>query len=409
MIRAGVTIAIAFLVCQKAVWYILASDAALLLCFIFQDRSKNMARHILHFNLSALTILLAYILFWSALSDYPTVLDSLFYEPWFLSNIDWYQPQIGKYHAFLVINNLGIIALCLIALTGLAALPADNRLFTLTYVLVILFFTLRIKQPFAYTPMATFPALLILFSSFFTSLEMHPVKTAWRSYLGFFLMFSVLIWSAFRMMTVLPGLNGSYQRSMLPVITALLDKGDSYIAGVPLLPTVNQSVPGLEHLVGPAVDYMYQPDDRLHAILSLRSLYFTPATVPQLIESIKNTPIKFYVDNNRLHYTPPALHQFLDSQYQHFWSSIYLYAPRVDAGQQAVKVKFAGSYRVQSKEEIRLDGRLIKPETLIQLKPGTYQSDASAPYRLALQQEQVSGLLHEEFREDRWWLTLSPW
>jgi hypothetical protein len=169
----------------------------------------------------------------------------------------------------------------------------------------------------------------------------------------------------------------------------------------------DQAVPGLKHLIGPAIEYMVHPTEKLHSILTIPSLYFTPATLPELLESIKKAPIKLYIDNNRFHFIPKELHQYLHSQYQHFWGSIYLYAPKIEAGQHLIRIKFAGEYRVKATTTIMLNDKKILPNATIHLLARDYISDARSDYRLKLIPPNVKNDLDPRYKKNHWELLLS--
>jgi hypothetical protein len=178
--------------------------------------------------------------------------------------------------------------------------------------------------------------------------------------------------------------DNRYQRSMLALMDALLSEGGDYVAGIELLLDKNQPINGMRHLDARALEYLYHPTEK-NSKAMLASLYnYPPATAQQILQALKKSSVKFYVNNYRIQALPHIIQQYLLSQYQHYWGSIYLYAPEIDAGNQPVEIKFAGNYQVDSHAEIQLDGLAISPRAIIYLTKGRHFSTAAALYRLTL-------------------------
>ena len=411
---AGLCIGIGFLISQKAIWYFIATNCGLAGYWIITERTWKMIKNIVSFNIGTLLTLLLYILFWSYYSSLIIVLKSLFYEPYFIYSVDWYASQRWELWNFIYESSPGLILLCPLAIIGLTYLPVKNKIFIIIYTAVIFFFLISCRQPFVYLPLVAVPALFVLFSSFFSALYSFlyistQTAPAMRP-IYFWAVFGIVLSFATAPMTVfirsLPQYSGRYQKSMIHLVANLLDKGGVYIAGVPLLLDIEQPVPGLKHLIGPSIDFMHQPSKKLYTILSLSSLYFSPATVPEVIESIKSAPIKLYVDNDRFHQLPNELFTYLDTQYQHFWGSIYLYAPRILAGHQTINIKFPGRYKVKGNSVIYIDNKKMKPNAIIHLSNRDYISEASSTYRLTLIPNNVKHLLEPQYKNNQWQIML---
>src|SRR5439155_748643 len=135
----------------------------------------------------------------------------------------------------------------------------------------------------------------------------------------------------------LPELNGHYQKYMLNLTAEILASGGDYVAGVPLFYDKNLPIPGLKHIVLPSQDYLNHPTQALQAVMNLPSLYITPATSKDIIASLQKSSVKLYVNNERLQTVPLDIKKYLDTEYQHFWGSIYLYAPQIAAGKTIIR------------------------------------------------------------------------
>ncbi|CDZ76732.1 hypothetical protein BN59_01007 [Legionella massiliensis] len=463
---AGLTIGLSFLVCQKAVWYIIAINCGLVCHWMVDARHWKMVKDIFIFNLSALIILCSYILFWTYFSSFQTVLNSIFYEAYIVSSDNWFVDH--KYYnywrfSFIVNNNPGFL-LWPIAYLGLFVFPIKKRAFITSYATVIAIFILLCKQPFSYYLLAGLPMYLIVYSAFFSAvlkgdrLSKNNKKlivifsvlyilfllflffklSMQSSYLiavfipislivlcsvdvveNWQAIFNNLIFSSFLMIgiifplfivaTLLPSMDGRYQRSMVYLVQDLLATGGTYIAGVPLLHDIKQPVPGLEHIVGSSASYLEHPTKELATLMQLKSLYFSPDTMPEIIESIKKAPIKLYVDNNRFHLLPQQIHDYLATQYQHFWGSIFLYAPLVKAGEQSLDLKFAGDYQVEAEKgaEIDIDHQRVTAGSIISLKQQSHVSKANSDFRLRLIPPSLKQPLEPQFKDNAWQKVLS--
>ena len=408
---AGVSISVGFLISQKSAWYIIATNCALVGQLCFYDRSWNMIKKIMSFDLGALLILLLYITFWAYSSNLNTVLTSLFYEPYLISSTNWYAKFKLAYWLHTIIDNFGIVLISSISLIGLIILPLKNKLFIIIYILVSLFFVISCKAPFLYHPLAALPAFIVLFSAFFTTLysSLHLSKKFsqhdWILFIFMLILLGIFL-PVFRLMSIVPENNGNYQKSMIHLMTHLLHDGEHYIAGVPLFLDIEQSIPGLVHLIAPSIEYISHPSAALYPIVSSRSMYLTPVTIPDLIQSIDKAPIKLYVDNNRFHYLPKMFKRYLNTQYQHYWGSIYLYAPQIQANHQIIYIKFPGNYQIKASELISLDKHKIQPNTIIHLNQQSYVSDSHSTYRLKLIPDSCENDLKPEFKKNHWNWTL---
>lgn len=458
-ILAGLCLGFAFLISQKAIWYFVATNCGLFTNWLCEERSWKAIKKAVFFNSSAIILLLIYIFFWAYFANLSEVLNSVFYEAWLISSQNWSMEFRDLFWRFIVNNNPGLILLWPIAFMGLFILPVKRRPFLLSYSLTILVFVIHVKQPFAYYLLAALPVLFLVYCEFFSavyrgfflstwqkkwvvifsilyliglgflSLKLHlataylivalipsllaiyfmeDLDENWRiiftKLLAFTFVLIGIIFPVFLFIYLVPSLDGRYQRSMIYLTDELLKEGGSYVAGVPLLHSVKQPVPGLVHLIGPSLVYLKQPSKELYPAMQLGSLYLSPDSSQQIIESIKKAPVKLYVDNNRFHSLPPEIHQFLASQYQHFWGSIFLYAPLVTAGRQTLTIKFSGQYKVLAAKEalIYLDKRRIMPNSISYLEKQSYLSDANSSYRLKLIPAKLNKPLEPEFKSNQW-------
>ncbi len=461
---AGICLGIGFAASQKALGYWVATNIAWLAYFLLTNRSWQAVRLVIAFNVAAGLSIAAYIAFWAHYSSLHTVLHNVFYEAYVVSEIDSYSSSRFVFWDFILRNNPLYCLLCPLAVLSLFVRPTQDssyglRIFITVYAMMILFSFISYKQPFAYNLTVTLPAFYLLYTAFFswifalfdnTRIKIISIGKAGAiglivlylfsllqlfckyslppAYLligliavviGYFLVskkeaqtclllvllitfFTGIIYPVFRTLDLLPDFNGRYQRYTFNLIQHLLADGSLYVAGEPLFYNKEQTIPGLKHLIVPELEYLYQPTKKLLPVMQLSSLYVTPITNQEIISNLQRTPIKLYVNNNRFYQLPPAIKKYLDTQYQHYWSSIYIYAPEVAAGKQEISINFAGHYKVNSKKAIVLDGKTIEPLTVIQLEKKKYASDSDVIYRLSLVPDDMRGWLDPKYKKDDW-------
>jgi hypothetical protein len=96
---------------------------------------------------------------------------------------------------------------------------------------------------------------------------------------------------------------------------------------------------------------------------------------------------------------PDNIKSYLASQYEHYWGSIYLYAPEITSGHQTVHLKFSGTYRIES-TPATVDGKKYAANAMVFLNKGDHASRAQKNYRLKLLPENPGRLLKPEFQDD---------
>ena len=197
--------------------------------------------------------------------------------------------------------------------------------------------------------------------------------------------------------------NGLYQQTMIKLTSDLIKDGGDYLAGVPYLFQKDQPIEGMKNLISPAIGYLSIPSEKLKLLL-LPSLFITPTTQEKILQDFENTSVKVVIANYRIRALPARITEYINNNYQHFYGSLYLYAPTINPSQLSFNLKFSGRYRIETKAktQITLDGKRIRPGQIIYLKQGDHITDASHPYRLALIPTIDPAQLDPAFREDRW-------
>lgn len=180
-------------------------------------------------------------------------------------------------------------------------------------------------------------------------------------------------------------INGAYQKANIQTINALLQDDSAYVAGIELIYNKTQPIAGMRHLMGPAIDYLAAPSKKLRTVM-LASLYADPnATMDSVIKNLQAAPVKFYVNNYRMMALPSRLKNYLHSHYAHWWGSIYLYAPHINAGSHTFLLKFSGKYLIDTdKNTIRLDKHTYSAHTILHLVQGNHRVYSPIAFRLKL-------------------------
>jgi hypothetical protein len=394
-LRSGICLGIGFCICQKAIWFLAATQFALGVQWIYHYRNWTFFKKILRFNLGFLLVLSAYIGFWAYQSHIDVVLKSLFVEPYMLNGVTYYKKLNILRQMGFIANHIWII------LTGLALIYScffskPRPIFEIAYASSLFLIILLCKQPFFYLYLAFFPGLLVILPKTLTTLEnQHPSTCTWLNFSPFFFLFMLNLAYLYPRLT-----NESYQTYNIQMAQDLLGSQDDYMAGNILLINKQQHITGLKHLDAPEVQYINHPDEKLAPLMHLSSLYYAPTSVEQLIKDVIKAPPKIYIDNMTFRALSPKFHRFLKTQYQHFWGSIFLYAPEVATGQQLVNIHYAGIYKIQSKHAVKINGASYAPNTTIHLKKQSYKSNSSSKYRLVLIPQHLKTPLNPEFKKN---------
>ena len=406
--KSGLCIGLGFCICQKIIWFLLATQCAFAMQWFFQERNGAYFKKVLHFHIGFCLILLTYIGFWVAISDLHTVLQSIFIEPYLL-NSTHYNLNFFPLRYLNITNHLYWMVIIPFSIYYLWRYAKPRPIFEITYAVVICFFILSSKMPFNYIFMAFIPMMCILIPKTIMVMDEHQYLKFLDRDLGIMASMLLLFQAFCFHHLIIPKrviIDGQFQAYMMQMANEILEPSDEYLAGNFLLLQKKQGVSGIRHLDGPVLVYVYHQSPNLYPIMKLKSLYYAPTSTSKIIADIQKNPVKLYIDNNRFHYVAKMIKPFLHQQYQHFWGSIFLYAPVVNAGKQDIHIKFTGIYRIQSSTPIQLNGHEYAPHTTIQLHKSHYQSNASSPYRLALVPQSLKTPLIPKWQKNHWQLVI---
>lgn len=428
-ITSGCLLGLAFLISQKALWYIAAIDGAFLVCYGMFRQSYFSVRHFIMLNTAIIVPIIIYILIWSTLSSFPLVMHNLFYEAYIQAGIEWYTPIYLACWSIVLQQGPALFLLWPLTFTSVIREyhqhpAAQQRVFILCTASLLLLLFIHYKQAFPYNFVFTVPAFFILYADYLTWMTglrsgRAPIslKAAMLYSAALFLAVNLLnLPVIYNMLVLLPftirlsssmfstlfiicaiaypffasllrsiHIDGSYQQQNIQLAASLLDDQSSYVGGLPYFYTKDQPIAGLMNLIGPELDYIYEAKPTLKPLL-LDSLYLSATTQKKIIADFENQPIKLIINNYRIHYLPPAITDYLQHHYLHYSGSIYLYAPVVSAQEKTFILKFDGDYIVRSANtgKIIIDGNSVKNADRVALKTGQHSSISHVTYRLIL-------------------------
>lgn len=467
-ILAGLLLGLGFAATQKAIWYIFASNLALGASWLLFSREKKSFLAILRFNITTAVVISFYLLLFSVLAGWHTVIHSVFYEASIMYKLDWYDGARKLFWSFITLYNPLLFLLApLTFINVLITYPQDknyaNRFLVSVYALAILICLIPYKQVFPYYMQVTIPVFLLLYTAFaewlfvifkpeqtIIALVKRPhillfifsyilfvmgtviafnlpeiyllicmiptlltmclmAKNKFLDYTNLF--FNLIIISMLFVGGIYPltlfatkviNINGNYQKANINTMNHLLADGSSYIAGIELIYDKTQPIAGMRHLMGPAIDYLGAPSKKLRNVM-LASLYEDPnASIQSVIEAFKQSTVKFYVNNYRMAALPYAIKDYLASEYEHWWGSIYLYSPKISPHQTHINIRFAGHYLIESSDlaHLTINGKIHRSNEIIYLTKGEITSQTDKEYRLKLIPDKNELSLNSNFAQD---------
>lgn len=244
---------------------------------------------------------------------------------------------------------------------------------TLFFICLITF-----ELPFAYSIILTIPLMIVLHHFYSLPFQLTS-KLVIAS-----LFFAGFLYPALIVSKEIMKHRNNYQMETINTVEQLIHDNHKYVAGIELIYYTDQPIAGMRHLMGPAIDYLYAPTEKLKRVM-LASLYLDPhVSKDSVIHDWSQEKILFYVNNYRMHALPAAIQNFLHDNYIHIGNSIYFYAPHIAKGSLEIHLKFTGHYEYMSNHDAELDGKNLKKGSKMYLTQGKHFSQSHKPYRLKL-------------------------
>ena len=394
---AGVAAALSFFFSQKGVYYIAASEAALVGYWLLAERNRASAAGVLRFNVGALAVAATYVGFFSLLSmtgDSATA-DSVTHTTFQDSTV----LKIALTNIYNV-RHYWLLTLALNPLFYLAALAAIPISFSrrhqapqphvpwlLTlYGSALIALCLWHKQPFPYFFVMLVPTLAVLIMSLVDAMiRKHPERPFGMPRWGLVLVvvFGV-IFPLGKPVREVYLYNNGFQSHMVRLADACLEEGDGYHAFFHLLYDRDQTLPELGWV------------DRSRA----RELEQAgPEELERLADQARQTRLKFYLFTYRVDVLPDAIRDHLIDNYTHMWGNLFVYAPTVPAGNSQVDVDFSGTYTLVADGPVEIDGRRVADGERIELPSGVHTTESANSFRLRFEPERLAEYADPKYRQ----------
>jgi hypothetical protein len=382
---AGLWCGISLMMSQKGAYYVLATEAALLLT-VAMYRRRDEIRAFFVFNVAAFLTFATYLLFWMALSSPHAVLVNTFlaqqtnaFGTHFIDirQIFWSQT-LRRNPVFYALSAAALAFLARRAITTKE--PRSVLLFGFGVALTAL--CLWHKQPWPYFFVLLAPLLFVLqiplLESIFQSADPARIRA-----IGAVLVAGAVAALAIRVPPTF-GRDLGFQRAMFRIGDRMLREGGTYFAAVPILYTHRQAGP-------PNFNSVDKVQQELLEQLS-------PAELLDIVRKLDTEPIRFILFNYRIDGLPTLLRQYLASTFEPYWGALFIYSPNVRSG--IFTLKFDGEYVVGSKASIvTIDGRGFAPGARLRLTRGEHIAESSALFRLRLDPASVAPDLDPRYKD----------
>ena len=244
---AGALAGASFLVSQKGIYYIAAANAAAGIFWLFESRDRRTFRNLIMMNLAVVSVIAAYIAFWGMLSTPSSVFSATFLSHGTIVFADLYDLE-EHWTRTLTRNPLfywgavaGMVALAVGRWRGQAG---GRHLMTAAYAAVLFALCRWHKQPWPYFFVLLIPTLMVVHVAIADIVWRRP---GWRTIAGAAVLLLGVGWP----LTYMPGIlerDHAYQRDVIRLSHAMLDKNDTYLAGNDILYDRHQAHAALRRL-----------------------------------------------------------------------------------------------------------------------------------------------------------------
>ncbi len=392
---AGLAAGLSFLVSQKGIYYLLAGGAALAVAWLVRGRRPRELRGVVAFGLAAAGIVVAYLAGWAAVSSGSKVFAATFLSHGDIALKDVYRGVVNVrgYWWQTVRRNPFFYGLAVWALVRLlrdrrAGKREDRALLLVVYGTVVLALGLWHRQPWPYFFVLLIPTFSVLHASYFDAVLESAAPGRRRLALPLLVLYlgAGVAWPVAGRLPRALERDSGFQRHMVRLADALLDEGETYLAGVDLLYRRRQAVPALAWLDLPQLQ-------------RLRGM--TTDALDGVIADLERTPPKLVVLNYRFQNLPRPILDYLRQRYRPFWGSMLLYGRRAAAGE-AIDLAFGGAYRVLVAAGIgagRIGGRAVRSGDVVLLERGRYRNDGEVDWSLSLWPADWEALADPTFKE----------
>ena len=372
---AGALAALAFFVCPKAAYFIVATDAALVASFLAARRDRGRAWDILRYNVAAFAALLVYVGFWSIFSSPWTVISATFFKKAAQLGSERYDPYAVSWHFWIqsVTRNpffYGIGLAGLIELFRRLCSGTKDRGVWIhaVYAAVVLLLGVAHRFPWTYVFVMFIPTVWVLAVAFFDarlSRRSAPALGVPRAVLILYVAAGVVL--PLTRLRVTLTRDAGFQKDTVRFATALLEPDEQYFAGVAVLYHRDQPVLGW-----------------LDPVVYARLNDGTEEEIDGLIDAMEEARLKLYIHTNRFSRLPTKLKVYLRNHYAHLWGNVYIYGPAARGGEEEFRVKFGGQYEVvwAPGGAASIDGKELAEKDRLVLAPGVHRKSRDSVFQL---------------------------
>lgn len=387
---AGVVATLGVLTSQKAVYGGFAGGAALVVAFVLlRDQRRELARMIVAYGVTCLTIGGAYLAIAAALGGAGAALESTVTGHTTIAFANLY-PELDRYWLLSAQRNplfwlLPVLALLRLGFDQVAPAHADRRtyryVFAFGFLLVYLPLALWHRQPWLYYIAMVAPLMLMPIVALFERERMELFR-GWLPLhrniaIAIFVMLGIVV-PGTRLATNLRDAN-SYQAESIRIAAHLLRPGETYLAGINIIAGHEQA----------SADLAWLDNHHLARIAAL------PDDARQkIIDDVAASPMRIYLKTKKTGAHMPSWPYML-ANYEHLTHVIYCWSPSVSIGEHTIDTKFAGRYEIVAAPgaNVSIDGRAVSPGDRVELTGKQHTVKTDTPLRLRLNPDIPADLL----------------
>lgn len=385
---AGAACGAGFCISQKAAFYFAATNAAMA-AELLRSRTRRALSDLLVFNAAFGMTLGIYVGFWSLFSS--SVVRTTFLSALGAGTVPAYGIRMRFWTQIIARNPMYFVitaaALTVLAVSVIRGRGGRRHLLVLVFAAAVLAQMIVYSQPWPYHFVIMLPTIFVLHAVHFDS-----ARTPQRPFglPALFLLGTIglgILYPASRI-PVAMARDNSYQQYNVRLASAVLEPGDTYLAGTDIVHDHEQTLPALQRLGAPP-------------LAELRAA--SPEVTTALVNALAETPPKLVVGNYRVYRMPQILLRFIDAHYSRISGSILLYAPLAEPGISTVRIAFGGRYILDTKSPSRLtvDAEEYASGSTLQLTAGIHRIGSEQPVRLRLLPQGIEQVLDGRYTEEQ--------
>jgi hypothetical protein len=192
-----------------------------------------------------------------------------------------------------------------------------------------------------------------------------------------------VLYPAFRI-PIAAARDNSYQRYNVGLASAILQPGDTYLAGADLIHDHAQTLEMLQRLDATALAQLNAAGRGAAVGIAF---------------ALHRRPPKLVISNYRIIALPRPLLKWIDAHYTPLSGSVRPYAPRVESGTSDIRFAHAGRYLIDSPrpDVLTIDGRTYRSGEYVRLTAAHHRITSRYPSRLRLIPEGIEETLDSRF------------